>query len=522
MGCDGRWYKSCRATSVLKQHSHLRTLQDVPDPGPRLALFPRGGLRSASRARPVVRARRLRRRLFWTPTGAGFTPPANYLFPPSGNTWDATLCPDPTTCAENCALDGADYEGTYGVSTSGNALTLDFVTGSNVGSRLYLMNAADSEYYLFSLLNQEFTFTVDVSKLGCGLNGAVYFSEMDADGGMSRFPGNKAGAKYGTGYSNILDWTPDSNSDSTGTGMYGTCCNEMDIWEANSMATAYTPHPCSVTEQTQCSGSQCGGASAPARYEGICDPDGCDFNSWRWGNETFFGDSSSFTIDTMQPITVVTQFVTSDGTSTGTLSAIKRLYVQNGKIIQNSMTNVAGVTATNEITDEFCTQQKAATNNTNSFATQGGLTQMGSAIGKGMVLSLSLWYVPSLAVASMLWLDSDYPTTSPASDVGVSRGPCATTSGVPANVESQQGSSSVIYSNIKFGPIGSTYSSGTSTTTGVGGTTTTTTTTSTGPTGSSVPVYGQCGGIGYTGSTTCASGSTCKEQNAYYSQCLPS
>ncbi|KAF7320717.1 Glucanase [Mycena chlorophos] len=127
---------------------------------------------------------------------------------------------------------------------------------------------------------------------------------------------------------------------------------------------------------------------------------------------------------------------------------------------------------------------------------------------------------PSRKRASMLWLDSDYPTTSPASDIGVSRGPCATTSGVPANVESQQGSSSVIYSNIKFGPIGSTYSSGTSTTTGVGGTTTTTT--STGPTGSSVPVYGQCGGIGYTGSTTCASGSTCKEQNSYYSQCLPS
>ena len=25
-----------------------------------------------------------------------------------------------------------------------------------------------------------------------------------------------------------------------------TCCAEMDIWEANSMATAYTPHPCNL------------------------------------------------------------------------------------------------------------------------------------------------------------------------------------------------------------------------------------------------------------------------------------
>ncbi|KAI0317467.1 cellobiohydrolaseII [Amylostereum chailletii] len=35
-------------------------------------------------------------------------------------------------------------------------------------------------------------------------------------------------------------------------------------------------------------------------------------------------------------------------------------------------------------------------------------------------------------------------------------------------------------------------------------------------------VWGQCGGIGWTGATTCASGSTCVESNAYYSQCIPS
>ncbi|KAG9077487.1 hypothetical protein FS749_010612 [Ceratobasidium sp. UAMH 11750] len=35
-----------------------------------------------------------------------------------------------------------------------------------------------------------------------------------------------------------------------------------------------------------------------------------------------------------------------------------------------------------------------------------------------------------------------------------------------------------------------------------------------------VPKYGQCGGIGYTGPTTCASGSTCTYSNDYYSQCL--
>ncbi|KAG8726582.1 hypothetical protein FRC11_014871, partial [Ceratobasidium sp. 423] len=37
-----------------------------------------------------------------------------------------------------------------------------------------------------------------------------------------------------------------------------------------------------------------------------------------------------------------------------------------------------------------------------------------------------------------------------------------------------------------------------------------------------VAQWGQCGGIGYTGSTTCDSGLTCVYQNDYYSQCLAS
>ena len=33
--------------------------------------------------------------------------------------------------------------------------------------------------------------------------------------------------------------------------------------------------------------------------------------------------------------------------------------------------------------------------------------------------------------------------------------------------------------------------------------------------------WGQCGGIGWTGATTCVSGTVCTVINAYYSQCLP-
>lgn len=47
-----------------------------------------------------------------------------------------------------------------------------------------------------------------------------------------------------------------------------------------------------------------------------------------------------------------------------------------------------------------------------------------------------------------------------------------------------------------------------------------TTTTSPGGGGCTVTKWGQCGGKGYSGCTTCAAGSSCKFSNDYYSQCL--
>ncbi|KAL9107179.1 MAG: hypothetical protein Q9227_007879 [Pyrenula ochraceoflavens] len=387
----------------------------------------------------------------------------------TGNTWDTTLCPDDATCAKNCALEGADYAGTYGITTSGNALTLKFITnnsnGKNIGSRTYLM-ASDTQYQMFKPLNREFTFDVDVSQLPCGLNGAVYFVSMDADGGMAKYSTNKAGAKYGTGYcdsqcprdlkfingqANSQGWQPSSSDSNAGTGNYGSCCPEMDIWEANSISTAVTPHPCNVLTQTRCTGdSGCGGTYSGTRYGQYCDPDGCDFNSYRMGVKNFYGPG--MTVDTKSKVTVVTQFVTADGTDTGTLSAIKRIYVQNGKVIANSNSAVSGVTG-NSITQSFCDAQKKAFGDTNEFDTMGGLAAMGNALKNGMALVLSIW---DDHYAGMLWLDSNYPTDKSATSPGVARGTCATTSGNPSDVESSS-STQVVYSNIKFGPINSTY-----------------------------------------------------------------
>ncbi|KAL4769458.1 putative 1,4-beta-D-glucan cellobiohydrolase A [Aspergillus nidulans var. acristatus] len=378
----------------------------------------------------------------------------------TGNEWDATLCPDNESCAQNCAVDGADYEGTYGITSNGDSLTLKFVTGSNVGSRVYLMED-DETYQTFDLLNNEFTFDVDVSNLPCGLNGALYFTSMDADGGMSKYEGNKAGAKYGTGYcdsqcprdikfinglGNVEGWEPSDSDPNAGVGGMGTCCPEMDIWEANSISSAYTPHPCDSIEQTMCEGDACGGTYSDDRYGGTCDPDGCDFNSYRMGNTSFYGPGAI--VDTSSKFTVVTQFI-ADG---GSLSEIKRFYVQNGKVIPNSESNISGVEG-NSITSEFCTAQKTAFGDEDIFAQHGGLSAMGDA-ASAMVLILSIW---DDHYASMMWLDSSYPTDADPSQPGVARGTCEHGAGDPDVVESEHPDASVTFSNIKFGPIGSTF-----------------------------------------------------------------
>jgi cellulose 1,4-beta-cellobiosidase len=68
---------------------------------------------------------------------------------------------------------------------------------------------------------------------------------MDEDGGMSRYPRNKAGARYGTGYcdancprdlrfvsdiANVEGWTPSEDDPNKGYGEAGSCCAQMNIW----------------------------------------------------------------------------------------------------------------------------------------------------------------------------------------------------------------------------------------------------------------------------------------------------
>ena len=77
---------------------------------------------------------------------------------------------------------------------------------------------------------------------------------------------------------------------------------------------------------------------------------------------------------------------------------------------------------------------------------------MSRALSGGMTLVMSVW---DDHYANMLWLDSTYPPEK--TGYGGPRGTCPTSSGVPADVEAQSPGASVTYSNIKFGPINSTF-----------------------------------------------------------------
>nr|BAF57462.1 putative glycosyl hydrolase family7 [uncultured symbiotic protist of Cryptocercus punctulatus] len=272
-----------------------------------------------------------------------------------------------------------DYETQQGVTVSGDTVKQRLVTNYNgkkiVGSRLYLLASDEQNYELFNFVNKEIAYDIDISQIPCGVNAAFYTVEMPKNGGTT---GAAAGGGYCDG--NYVD---------------GEGCFEMDIQEANNKAMVYTMHTCQNT-----------GVQAS---NGQCDGNGCGINTYRDNDKQFWGT----TVNTAQKMTVVTQFLGS-GTA---VTQIKRLYVQNGKVIQSP----------GSITDSGCGNSGWHT-----------LAHLGESFTKGHVLVFSLW-----DSNGMSWLDSG------------NNGPCGSYD--INTIESQSPGLTVTWSNIKFGDIDSTY-----------------------------------------------------------------
>ena len=378
----------------------------------------------------------------------------------TGNLWNG--CKGAAEC-DKCVYDGqSDYSGTYGVTASGSSLTMLFKINNNIGARLYLLKDEDT-YETFKLLGNEFTFDIDVSSLGCGINAALYHVGMPADGGKALY--GTAGAKWGMGYgdaqcardlkfvggkSNAENWKPDNDdpNKNTGVGEKGSCAAEIDIFEGNSISNAFTLHPCPSLNSLCTGDKECGGTYSTTRYGSKgCAPDGADFAPFRRGNTDFYGPSK--TVDTTKPFTVVTQFPAS-GSS---LKEVVRFYVQGGKRIDIPPAKTKGLDGIT-LTEKSYAQQKQVFGEKDDVSQYGGWAGITKAVASPLVLVMSLW---DDAYAQMLWLDGQaYPTDKSATSPGVARGTCDSKTGKRTDTRSQQSNAKVVFSNIKFGPVGST------------------------------------------------------------------
>ena len=106
-------------------------------------------------------------------------------------------------------MEGIPDYSTVGVTTKGDSLYLDMLKDddlSKISPRVYLLSEDKKSYEMIKLAGQELRFDVDVSKLPCGMNGALYFSEMEKKGGRSKL--NTGGPAYGTGYCDAQCYIP--------------------------------------------------------------------------------------------------------------------------------------------------------------------------------------------------------------------------------------------------------------------------------------------------------------------------
>jgi cellulase len=124
----------------------------------------------------------------------------------------------------------------------------------------------------------------------------------------------------------------------------------------------------------------------------------------------------------------VTQFPATNGT----LTAVVRKYVQGGKVFEDPNINQTGI-----MDDKYC-----AANGAKTFMSLGAMKGMGESMSRGMVLAMSIWWDES---GFMNWLDSG------------NAGPCNATEGDPKVVQTIEKRPSVVFSQIKWGEIDSTY-----------------------------------------------------------------
>ncbi|KAH6671000.1 exoglucanase 1 [Plectosphaerella plurivora] len=382
----------------------------------------------------------------------------------TGQEWNDDVCPRKPIDACQCALEGADYAGMHGITSSKDALTLRYATQSQFGttrnSRVYLMESP-TLYKTFTLADNEVAFDVDLSAVGCGLNSKLFFVAMDQDGGKAAYPTNRAGAKYGTGYCdatctrsqryvagrasrpwcfpNHVHWYPTQSDPNGGSGQYGACCSEIDVWNSNAHSYSMSTKLCQVNGYHRCDNEiDCGDGERIVR----CSRDGCDYSPYRLGQTEFYGQGK--TVDTTQPFTVVTRFTDEQTT---------QFFVQNGQKIETPAPAIPGLSNVSGLNADYCLNVANELNTwQDTFNRVGGFQRHKAVLHQPLVMALA---ITDDHYAWNVWLDAVYP---PAEEgyPGSQRGPCTWTDNDPSKNQDKWKNAKVVWKNIRFGPIGST------------------------------------------------------------------
>jgi hypothetical protein len=218
-----------------------------------------------------------------------------------------------------------------------------------------------------------------------------------------------------------------------------------------------TVHSCEQPGAVRCEGITCGD-NPNHRFDGECDKNGCDFNPYREGAHDFYGPGPGFQLDSTRPMRVVTQFITTDGTDSGDLKEMRRFYIQDNKTIHSPYPSYASGQEYNAISEDMCKAQMTNfTDRYDVFSRVGGVKGMGDAMRRSMALVFSLWDDHDVG---MIWLDATDPYPAPPGKAGAQRGTCNQTSGNYSFVEKYHADAYVLFSDVRYGEIGTTYGPG--------------------------------------------------------------
>ena len=137
-------------------------------------------------------------------------------------------------------LVGPEWQRNFiGISDSGRRLTLSGGGGLQVAKT---GTVGPSVFYQWHLLGKQLSYTVDLSRVGCSCNAALYFISMPGFNASSSEPDPR-----GNFYCGANAGKPSINTSAAGG--RGNYCPELDVLEANRFAAQSTPHICNGTNR---------------------------------------------------------------------------------------------------------------------------------------------------------------------------------------------------------------------------------------------------------------------------------